>query len=51
MRMGYQPQTLDGMRLSTLIHMAEAYAEANNPTKIDSRPREGTQSDIAAIFG
>lgn len=51
MRMGYPPDVLDGMRLGTLIHMAEAYADANKPPKDETnQPREATQADIAAVF-
>lgn len=48
MKMGYQPEHLAGMRLSTLIFMAEAYADANN--RETNQPREATQADIAAVF-
>ncbi len=50
MRMGYRPHDLDGMRLGTLIHMADAYADANNQGKGKDQPREATQADIAAVF-
>ena len=50
MRMGYRPHDLDGMRLGTMIHMADAYADANNQGKGKDQPREATQADIAAVF-
>jgi hypothetical protein len=50
MRMGYSPEHLAGMRLSTLIFMADAYADANKPTASPNQPREATQADIAAVF-
>lgn len=50
MRMGYPPDALDRMRLGTLIHMADAYAEANNQSKGNDQPREATQADIATVL-
>lgn len=51
MRMGFAASDLRTMSLSRLIHMADAYADANaSQGKGKDRPREGTQSDIAAIF-
>lgn len=50
MRMGFTASDMRTMSLSRLVHMADAYAEANRPKDESNQPRAATQADIAAVF-